>query len=63
MFWMSIGNEKDLSHYTYFAKNIIVYYSGIMDRFNFINFMDSYNFNVNLWDITFIGKIKFFLKI
>ena len=41
-------HEKDLSHDTYFAKNIIVYYSGIMDRFNFINFMDSYNFNVNL---------------
>ena len=56
-------HEKDLSHDTYFAKNIIVYYSGIMDRFNFINFMDSYNFNVNLWDITFIGKIKFFSKI
>ena len=48
MFQMSIGNEKDLSHDTYFAKNIIVYYSGIMDRFNFINFMDSYNLNVNL---------------
>ena len=48
MFWMSIGNEKDLSYNTHFAKNIIVYYSGIMDRFNFINFMDSYNFNVNL---------------
>ena len=48
MFWMSIGNEKDLSHDTYFAKNIIVHYSGIMDRFNFINFMDSYNLNVNL---------------
>ena len=63
MFWMSIGNEKDLSHDTYFAKNIIVYYSGIMDRFNFINFMDSYNLNVNLWDTTFTGKIKFFSKI
>ena len=45
---MSIGNEKDLSHDTYFAKNIIVYYSGITDRFNFINFMDSYNFYIDL---------------
>ena len=60
---MSIGNEKDLSHDTYFAKNIFIYYTGIMDRFNFINFMDSYNLNVNVWDITFTGKIKFFLKI
>ena len=56
-------HEKDLSHDTYFAKNIIVYYSGIMDRFNFINFMDSYNLNIKIWDITFTGKIKFFLKI
>ena len=45
---MSIGNEKDLSHDTYFAKNIFIYYIGIVDGFNFINFMDSYNFNVNL---------------
>ena len=41
-------HEKDLSHDTYFAKNIIVYYSGIMDRFNFINFMDSYNLDISL---------------
>ena len=63
MFWMSIGNEKDLSYNTHFAKNIIILYIGIMDRFNFINFMDSYNLNVNLWDTTFTGKIKFFSKI
>ena len=45
---MSIGNEKDLSYNTDFAKNIIILYTGIMDRFNFINFMDSYNLNVNV---------------
>ena len=45
---MSIGNEKNLSHDTYFAKNITILYSRIMDRFNFISFMDSYNFNVNV---------------
>ena len=45
---MSIGNEKNLSHNTHFAKNIIILYTGIMDRFNFISFMDSYNFNVNV---------------
>ena len=45
---MSIGNEKNLSHDTYFAKNIFIYYSGIMDRFNFISFMDSFNINVNV---------------
>ena len=60
---MSIGNEKDLSYNINFAKNIIILYIGIMDRFNFINFMDSYNLNVNVWDITFTGKIKFFSKI
>ena len=43
-----LAMKKTLSHDTYFAKNIIVYYSGIMDRFNFINFMDSYNLNVSL---------------
>ena len=60
---MSIGNEKDLSYNTHFAINIFILYTGIMDRFNFINFMDSYNLNVNVWDITFTGKIKFFSKI
>ena len=45
---MSIGNEKGLSYNTHFAKNIIIFYTGIMDRFNFINFMDSYNINVNV---------------
>ena len=45
---MSIGNEKGLSYNTHFAKNFFIYYIGIMDGFNFINFMDSYNFNVNL---------------
>ena len=48
MYQTNTGNEKDLSHDTYFAKNIVVYYSGIMDRFNFISFMDSYNLNVNV---------------
>ena len=45
---MSIGNEKNLSYNTHFAKNIFIYYIGTVDRFYFINFMDSYNFYIDL---------------
>ena len=45
---MSIGNEKDFSYNINFAKNINIFYNGIVDRFNFINFMESYNLNINV---------------
>ena len=64
---MNTGNEKDFSYNINFAKNINIFYNGIVDRFNFINFMESYNLNINVWQkqqpIISILKIDVFLKI
>ena len=64
---MNTGNEKNFSYNINFAKNINIFYSGIVDRFNFLNFMESYNLNINVWQkqqpIMSILKIDVFLKI